>query len=138
MDKKAKSCPIAVTDVALNTKNRDIAIEEWDYGPMNPDEPNEKFWRGIGKLWKITPEQAKASRCGNCAAFIQTKDMLECIQDHLGLDDDYTSTPQGLLAMERHRARPMQAAGLGYCQLFAFKCAADRVCRAWVHGGPIR
>ena len=26
---------------------------------------------------------------------------------------------------------------LGYCQLFKFKCAGDRTCDAWVHGGPI-
>ena len=26
---------------------------------------------------------------------------------------------------------------LGYCEMFAFKCAGQRVCDAWVGGGPI-
>jgi hypothetical protein len=26
---------------------------------------------------------------------------------------------------------------LGYCELFEFKCAADRTCSAWLVGGPI-
>ena len=31
----------------------------------------------------------------------------------------------------------VDAAGLGYCELFEFKCAADRTCDAWLTGGPI-
>ena len=29
------------------------------------------------------------------------------------------------------------AADLGYCELFHFKCAAARTCDAWLVGGPI-
>ena len=29
------------------------------------------------------------------------------------------------------------AADLGYCELFHFKCAATRTCDAWLVGGPI-
>lgn len=134
--KDGASCPIATVDVALNTKNRNIAIKERGYGPMNPEEPNKDFWKGIGDLWGITPEEAKSSRCANCAAFIQTPKMLACIQNHLGLDDDYERS--GAKEMADNRSRTLKAADLGYCQLFAFKCAADRVCRAWLHGGPIK
>lgn len=129
-------CPIATVDVAINTKNRDIAIKERGYGPMNPGEPNEKFWKGIANLWGISVEDAKSSRCGNCAAFIQTPKMLACIQDNLGLDDDYSLS--GAKEMGANRSRTLKAADLGYCQLFAFKCAADRTCRAWLFGGPIK
>jgi hypothetical protein len=27
---------------------------------------------------------------------------------------------------------------LGYCELFEFKCAADRTCSAWLVGGSIK
>lgn len=134
--KDGDSCPVATVDVAINTKNRDIAIKERGYGPMNPEEPNKSFWKGIGDLWGISLEEAKASRCANCAAFIQTPKMLACIQDHLGLDDDYTES--GAKEMKENRSLTLEAADLGYCQLFAFKCAADRVCRAWLHGGPVK
>lgn len=133
--KDGAACPMATTDVALNTKNRNIAIKERGYGPMNPDEPNKAFWQGIGNLWGISEQDAKASRCGNCAAFIQTPKMLVCIQNHLGFDEDYPRV--GAKDMAENRADTLKSADLGYCQLFAFKCAADRVCRAWLYGGPV-
>lgn len=131
----AAMCPVATVDVALNSKNRNLAIKNNGYGPMNPDEPNAEFWGGIAKLWNLSATQAKASRCGNCAAFIQTPIMLECISSHLGLDDDYPA--EGLETMQDNRGKTLVASGLGYCLTFAFKCAADRTCRAWIHGGPI-
>lgn len=134
--KDGQSCPKPVTDVKLNTKNRNIAIKEYDYGPMNPDAPNEDFWQGVADLWGITPEQAKTSRCGNCAAFVQTQKMMQCMRDHIGLDEDYPE--EGAEHMANNRARTLEAADLGYCQLFGFKCAADRTCRAWISGGPIK
>ena len=134
--KDGDTCPVATVDVALNTKNRDIDIKERGYGPMNPAEPNKIFWNGIAKLWDISTEEAKSSRCANCAAFIQTPKMLACIENNLGLDDDYTEA--GVEDMAENRSRTLEAADLGYCQLFAFKCAADRVCRAWLYGGPIK
>jgi hypothetical protein len=64
-------------------------------------------------------------RCGNCSAFIQTSKMLECIRN--GIDDDKEGFAQVV----------MDSAKLGYCELFDFKCAADRTCSAWLVGGPI-
>jgi hypothetical protein len=132
---KPKGCPEAVKDVELNTENRNLAIKNHGYGPLNPSEENTDFWQGIGDLWEITADEAKTSRCGNCAAFIQTVEMMACINDNLGLDEDYPK--DGKETMQMNRGKTMMAAGLGYCQLFAFKCAAERVCEAWVHGGPI-
>ncbi len=134
--KDEKSCPVATVNVSVNTKNRNIAIKERGYGPMNPSEPNKKFWKGIADLWGITPEQAKTSRCGNCAAFIQTPKMLACIQNNLGLEEDYKQAADS--ERVENQAQTLAAGDLGYCQLFAFKCAADRVCRAWLHGGPVK
>ena len=41
---KGKSCPVATMDVHVNLKNRNHAIEEYGYGPLNPHEPAKKFW----------------------------------------------------------------------------------------------
>jgi hypothetical protein len=50
--------------------------------------------------------------------------MLECIK--YGIDEE-----------EGYAEDVMKAANLGYCELFDFKCAADRTCSAWLVGGPI-
>ena len=129
-----KSCPVATSDGKLNIKNRNLAIENYGYGPINPEEPNEKFWKGIADLWSISSEEAKTSRCGNCAAFVQTPKMLGCIQEGLGFEEDYESDE----ALRQNQEDVREASNLGYCQLFGFKCAADRTCRAWLFGGPIK
>jgi hypothetical protein len=134
--KDESTCPIATVDVAVNTENRNIAIKERGYGPMNPSEPNPKFWKGIAELWGMSVAEAKSSRCGNCAAFIQTPKMLACIQNNLGLTEDYSE--EAASEREENQSQTLQAADLVYCLLFAFKCAADRVCRAWLYGGPIK
>lgn len=127
-------CPVATTDGSLNIKNRNLAIENHGYGPMNPAEPNEEFWEAVGELWSISPEDAKSSRCANCAAFVQTPTMLACIENHIGFEEDYPSQE----ALQENQKAVRIASDLGYCQAFGFKCAADRTCRAWLHGGPIK
>ena len=119
------SCPAATGDLTLNLKNRGKAIDKADYGPMNPNEPNEQYWRRMGARWDVPAEEAKTMRCGNCAAFNQTSKMLECIEE--GLSDDRMED-----AME-----VVEAGDLGFCEIFDFKCAADRTCSAWIVGGPI-
>jgi hypothetical protein len=93
---------------------------------MNPDEPNEQYWRRMGARWDVPAEEAKTMRCGNCAAFNQTSKMLECIEE--GLSDDRMED-----AME-----VVEAGDLGFCEIFDFKCAAKRTCSAWIVGGPIK
>jgi hypothetical protein len=119
------NCPLATHDVKENLKNRDWAFKNVGYGPANPDEPNKVFWAERAKEWNTTPEQAKTMRCGNCSAFIQTSDMMECIRT--GIDAEKDSYAEDVV----------DSAGLGYCELFDFKCAASRTCSAWLVGGPI-
>jgi hypothetical protein len=38
---------------------------------------------------------------------------------------------------ETYAPEVVDSADLGYCELFEFKCAADRTCSAWLVGGPI-
>ena len=37
-------CPPATQSIDVNLENRQKAIEEYGYGPPNPNKPNEKFW----------------------------------------------------------------------------------------------
>ena len=116
------SCPLATQDIEENLKNRQKAIDKANYGPMNPNEPNAQYWRDLAKGWRLSPDQAKRSRCGNCAAFIQTPTMLDCIAKGVGEPDAWDV---------------IDAGDLGYCDLFHFKCASKRTCAAWIVGGPV-
>ena len=122
-----KGCPPATQDISLNLKNRKKAIAEYMYGPLDPNKPNEKFWQKIADNWNVDDiEEVKSARCGNCAAFDMSKEMLDCIATGIGSEkgSDPTDT--------------INAGHLGYCKFLKFKCAAKRTCNAWVEGGPIR
>jgi len=119
----AFSCPAPTQDIPLNLANRQKAIDGAGYGPMNPTRPNEQFWQAKADRWSTTVEEAKSSKCGNCAAFIITASMRECINQGLGDDADSWNV--------------INAGDLGYCEAFDFKCASERTCDAWIVGGPI-
>ena len=128
MDKEAgyqdsgASCPAPTQDITLNLKNRAKAITSAAYGPENPNLPNDAFWRKKADQWDVSVDDAKQSRCGNCAAFNVSDKIKQCIADGIGNEAD----PWGTIKL----------ADLGYCEIFDFKCAASRTCDAWVVGGP--
>ena len=104
------------------------AINEFGYGPLNPEEPNRKFWAEKVKEWKMdSVKEAKSALCGNCAAFDISKKTLDCISKGIG-DDEGSEDPMDVV----------EAGELGYCRFLKFKCAAKRTCDAWVTGGPIK
>jgi hypothetical protein len=113
-----ESCPMATQDITINLKNRGKAIDSANYGPENPDLPNTAFWKAKADEWEVDVEEAKTSRCGNCAAFNQDDSMLECISKGIGDEGDAEEF--------------IEKADLGYCEIFDFKCAASRTCDAWV------
>jgi starvation-inducible DNA-binding protein len=121
------SCPVATQDIELNLKNRQNAIDNVGYGPLNPKEPNEEFWNEKADKWKTTAEEAKTAVCGNCVFFIRTPKMLDCIST--GLQQGDSSQVDADSAIDQ--------AELGYCEALDFKCAASRTCNAWATGGPI-
>lgn len=125
--RKQEGCPVATHDIAVNLKNRKKAIDTAMYGPLNPAEPNPEYWRALADEWGVTVADAKKQKCGNCAAFIITKEMKECIAD-------------GLTGRDRQdEFDKIDTAGeLGYCEAFDFKCASKRTCRAWISGGPVK
>jgi hypothetical protein len=120
------SCPTATQDVRANLKNRKKAISGANYGPLNPSEKNDEFWAETAKEWSVSVAEAKKQRCGNCAAFIQTSEMMECIEGGLAQGDSAANAYD-----------VAEAGELGYCEAFDFKCASRRTCRAWIVGGPI-
>ena len=76
-----QQCPAPTQDITLNLANRQKAIDEYGYGPLNPDLPNQKFWMAKVDEWNLdSPEEAKSSLCGNCAAFDQRQATLDCIR----------------------------------------------------------
>ena len=125
----ANACPVATLDIHVNLKNRNHAIEDYGYGPLNPNEPSKDFWDKKAKMWMISVDEAKTALCGNCAAFIKTPEMLACIAKGMEAGDEPHMDSSGAV---------IEAANLGYCELFHFKCAGDRTCDAWLVGGPIK
>lgn len=118
-----KNCPRATHDLELNVKNRQNGIDNYHYGPANPDEPGD-YWKVAAKQWHINEKMAKTMRCGNCAAFNISDSMYKCMEDGMGKD-----------AYDAERTR--EAADLGYCNLLHFKCAGTRSCELWITGGPV-
>ena len=116
-------CPEATQNIKLNIANRQKAIDEAQYGPLNPNEPNKDYWKAKADQFKGSVEEAKKALCGNCSFFYRTPQILECIAEGLGEEvDPYEA---------------IEAGDIGYCEAFDFKCAANRTCAAWVAGGPI-
>lgn len=125
-DEYGGKCPPATQDIELNLKNRQNAIDNVGYGPLNPAEPNDEFWQEKADKWKTDIEQAKTSICGNCAFFVRTVEVLDCIADGIGMENE-----------NEGEWGSIQAGELGYCNALDFKCAADRTCNAWAAGGPV-
>lgn len=120
-----RGCPVATHDIDINLKNRQRAIDEYHYGPANPDVAGD-YWRAAAAVWGIDEKTAETMRCGNCAAFDVSDKMWSCIE--AGIKGDEPAV-DGMASIHR--------ADLGYCNFLHFKCAGTRSCRAWITGGSI-
>lgn len=120
-----KGCPIATHDIDVNLKNRQRAIDDYHYGPANPDEPG-NYWKAAAKVWGIDEKTAKTMRCGNCAAFDVSDKMWACIESGIKGDESAVDAMASI-----HKA------DLGYCNFLHFKCAGTRSCKAWIAGGSL-
>jgi hypothetical protein len=92
-DEEGNNCPLATKDPEVNEENKQKAVEEANYRDM---EGSTSF-----RLSEV---------CGNCAAFNQTHDIMECMGNN---------------------------PNLGYCQMYKFMCSAENTCDSWAEGGPI-
>ena len=120
-----KGCPVATADIDVNLKNRQNAIDNYHYGPANPDKP-ENYWKDSAKPWGVSEAVAKTMTCSVCAAFDVSDTMYDCIV--AGIQGDQ-KTVDGQASIN--------IADIGYCNFLHFKCAGSRSCTAWVSGGPI-
>jgi hypothetical protein len=121
--KAEQKCPPATQSIKVNIKNRQKAIETAGYGPLNPREPNNDFWKKKGDRWDVSETEAKKQKCGNCILFIRTPKILNCIEGGLGNESGSAWDV-------------IDAGKIGYCEAFDFKCHSERTCDAWVVGGP--
>ena len=148
-------CPVATQDISVNLEHRQKAIDEYGYGPLNPNNPNIKFWKKKAEEWNLDSiEEAKTSRCNSCAAFNITTKMLTCIEKGITSGEQEVSVEAPVAeAEEAPIAEPetddtegaekdawntIEAGKLGYCTFLKFKCAGSRTCDSWVVGGPIK
>jgi hypothetical protein len=120
-----KGCPVATQDIDVNLKNRQRAIDNYMYGPANPEKPG-NYWKDYAKKWKIDEKTAKTMQCNNCAAFDVSDKMWKCIEE--GIKDGNK---------EADAMATIHKSDLGYCNFLHFKCAGSRSCTAWVSGGAI-
>jgi hypothetical protein len=120
-------CPPATQDIQLNLKNRQNAIDNVGYGPLNPAEPNDKFWQDKATRWNTDVEEARSAICGNCVFFDRRPETLQCIETGIAEGGSGDTSAWGSI----------DQAELGYCTALDFKCAASRTCNAWAAGGPI-
>jgi hypothetical protein len=123
--REEQSCPISTRDVHVNVKNRQHAIDEYLYGPANPNEPGD-HWDKLAEIWDINTDTAKTMKCENCAAFDVSDRMRKCIEDGIVADD-----------IGNNAMQTIKQADLGYCNLLHFKCAGTRSCSIWLTNGPI-
>ena len=120
-----KGCPVATYNLDVNLKNRQKAIDEYHYGPANPDDSGD-YWKKAAARWNITEKTAKTMKCGNCAAFDVSDKMRKCMEDGIKGGDKAVDS-----------MATIEKADLGYCNFLHFKCAGTRSCTAWVTGGVI-
>lgn len=103
------ACPVATKDSEINSANRQKAVDEAFYGPININDT--EYWNKLSQILNVPVEDARKSLCGNCGVFDITQGMLTCIGKN--------------------------SEGLGYCRIYQFTCSAKRTCTAWVPDGPI-
>ena len=150
---EAPKCPIATQNIEVNLEHRQKAIDEYGYGPLNPNNPNIKFWKAKADEWQLDSiEEAKSSRCNNCAAFNITSRMLNCIEKGITSGEVEVPVAEGeeptapvvepetddTEGAAKDAWNTIEAGKLGYCTFLKFKCAGSRTCDSWVVGGPIK
>ena len=120
-----KGCPIATQDIDVNLKNRQKGIDDYHYGPANPNKPG-NYWKDAARRWKIDEATAKSMTCSVCAAFDVSDKMWACIESGIQGDE---KTVDAMATIHK--------SDLGYCNFLHFKCAGTRSCTAFVSGGAI-
>ena len=82
----SKGCPTATHDIDVNLKNRQKAIDDYHYGPANPERA-EDYWSKSAKIFRVSVATARTMLCGNCGAFDVSDSMRECIANGIKGDE---------------------------------------------------
>ena len=122
---REEACPVATQNLDVNVKNRQHAIDEYHYGPANPNEPG-SYWKDTAKIWGIDEKTAMTMKCENCAAFDISDKMRDCIDSGMKGDEESVDA-----------MATINKSDLGYCNILHFKCAGTRSCSVWLTNGPI-
>ena len=102
----------SASEIAKNTQN---AIKNFSLVPQDPAKPNTEIWVKMANMWRITPDEAKRRRCGNCEYYENTPSMFQAMEDiPLNKYDLYDGQAQR-----------------GYCHKLDFICHNSRVCSVW-------
>jgi len=125
------SCPLPLQDAELNLANHLTTISRHGLGPADPRRPENVFWMAKAELWGVPQAQARTQLCSNCAHYISTTPMMECI----------TNSPGGKILASNLPITPKWAdipgSPSGFCDLYDITCTATRTCDSWLAGGPI-
>ena len=111
------NCPRPTKYPQLNAHNRLLAIREAMYGPVRVTFLDRRvldlqgkavrvYWKRMARRWGLPLADAIERRCGNCAAFDTSPQMVACG----GASSD---------------------GEVGYCHAWNFTCAARRTCLSW-------
>jgi hypothetical protein len=122
---REEACPVATQNLDVNVKNRQHAIDEYHYGPANPNEPG-SYWKDAAKIWGIDEKTAMTMKCENCAAFDISDKMRDCMDSGMKGDEESVDA-----------MATINKSDLGYCNILHFKCAGTRSCSVWLTNGPI-
>ena len=150
MAKKPSNCPEATQYLSTNLKNRNHAIKEVGYGPLNP-ELDEITLRVVAESNKqLSPSARKAALTALLDAYptnydfwIQkamlwtNTDLRTVMTARCANCTFFDTSPEmmacidsGVAGSDKIDTHDMTG-DLGYCVALKFKCAASRTCDAW-------
>lgn len=125
------SCPIALTDNAVNAANHLKTITENGLGPADPTQSNQAFWQDKATKWQTTEGDARCRLCMNCEHYLNTSDIYDCITNNESLNIKASSLPLNPKWID------IESRPVAFCTLFEITCSPVRTCDEQELGGPM-
>lgn len=125
------SCPIALTDNAVNAANHLKTIAENGLGPADPTQSNQAFWQDKATKWQTTEGDARCRLCMNCEHYLNTSDIYDCITNNESLNIKASSLPLTPKWVD------IESRPVAFCTLFEITCSPVRTCDEQELGGPM-
>jgi hypothetical protein len=125
------SCPIALTDNAVNVANHLKTIAENGLGPADPTQSNQAFWQDKATKWQTTEGDARCRLCMNCEHYLNTSDIYDCITNNESLNIKASSLPLTPKWVD------IESRPVAFCTLFEITCSPVRTCDEQELGGPM-